>query len=125
MLQGFKRKGSKKVSVAMETFRRMSILRYLYLEGTNLTGKFKRTLADLRWFYWERCPLKCLPFDFCPKKLVILELPRSKMITMWDVNMVGTLIVFLTYMKSYNTKMLDMRPPNRTHFCRFQMLSKS
>ncbi|KAL8116960.1 TMV resistance protein N-like [Apium graveolens] len=78
-----------KVSFATETLRRMSKLRFLYFDKINLTGKFERTLEDLRWFRWGRCPLKCLPFDFFPKKLVVLELPCSRMTTLWEVNRVS------------------------------------
>ena len=83
----------------MDRLRRMTKLRFLYLDGIILTGKFKLTLQDLRWFCWNECPLKCLPFDFCPEKLVILELPKSKLTTMWEVKMVGILSFFLTYTK--------------------------
>ncbi|WOH10111.1 hypothetical protein DCAR_0729573 [Daucus carota subsp. sativus] len=62
----------------------MSRLRFLYLEVVNLTGSFEQTLEDLRWFCWDRCPLKCLPSEFYPHKLVILELPHSSMRTMWE-----------------------------------------
>ncbi|XP_063942312.1 disease resistance protein RPV1 [Daucus carota subsp. sativus] len=64
----------------------MTRLRFFYLDGISLTGKFKLTLEDLRWFCWNQCPLECLPFDFSPQKLVILELPASKLTTMWEVS---------------------------------------
>ncbi|KAL8090391.1 hypothetical protein AgCh_039750 [Apium graveolens] len=79
----------KGVSFTTETFRRMSKLRFLYLKGVNLTGSFKQTLEDLRWLCWDRCPLICLPSEFYPQKLVILELTHSKLRTMWELNIVS------------------------------------
>ncbi|KAL1809929.1 hypothetical protein ACET3Z_026919 [Daucus carota] len=74
----------KGVSWGAETFKRMSKLRFLQLGVVNLTGSFEQTLEDLRWFCWDRCPLKCLPSEFYPHKLVILEFPHSNMRTMWE-----------------------------------------
>ena len=79
---------SKSRQYAAETFKRMSKLRFLYLKNVDLTGSFEHTFIELRWLYWEHCPLKCLPFDFSPQKLVCLELPGSKMRSMWELNMV-------------------------------------
>ncbi|XP_074359275.1 TMV resistance protein N-like isoform X2 [Apium graveolens] len=76
-------------SFTTETFKRMSKLRFLYFEKVNLTGSFKHMFEDLRVLSWDCCPLKCLPSDFYPEKLVILELPQSNMKTMWDLNMVS------------------------------------
>lgn len=75
---------------AIEAFSGMSNLRFLRLKGINLTGNFDQKLENLRWFCWEMCPLTCLPSEFCPQKLIILELPRSKMRALWELNMVGT-----------------------------------
>lgn len=86
---------------AAKTFTKMSRLRFLYLDHVDLAGSFKHTFQDLRWLYWWGCPLKCLPSEFFPQKLVFLALPRSKMRTMWELNMVGTVIVFLAQMIKY------------------------
>ncbi|XP_063938890.1 TMV resistance protein N isoform X3 [Daucus carota subsp. sativus] len=80
------------VPFSTETLRRMNKLRFLYLKHINLTGEFKGTLEDLRWFFWNHCPLKCLPFDFCLEKLVILELPNSKLTAMWEEKMVSNVL---------------------------------
>lgn len=79
------------------SFKRMSKLRFLYLNNVNLTGSFEQTFEDLRWLCWESCPLKCLPSEFYPEKLVTLELPHSKMRKMWEVNMVSFLSMYLVY----------------------------
>ncbi|XP_017221713.2 disease resistance protein RPV1 isoform X1 [Daucus carota subsp. sativus] len=80
------------VLFSTETLRRMSKLRFLYLKNINLSGEFTGTLEDLRWFFWNHCPLKCLPSDFCLVKLVILELPKSKLTTMWEDTMVSNVL---------------------------------
>ncbi|XP_063949885.1 disease resistance protein RPV1 isoform X2 [Daucus carota subsp. sativus] len=81
-------------SFSTKSLRRMTRLRFFFLDGINLTGKFKLPLEDLRWFCWNHCPLKCLPSDFCPEKLVILELPNSKLTTMWKEKMVSQKLFF-------------------------------
>lgn len=78
------------VSFASETFQRMSKLRLLYLENVNITGRFDRAFEDLRLFFWKCCPLKYLPSEFYPQKLVTLSLPCSKMKTVWELNKAST-----------------------------------
>ncbi|KAL5158292.1 putative WRKY transcription factor 19 [Glycine soja] len=39
---------------------------------------------ELRFFYWDYYPLKSLPENFSAKKLVVLNLPDSKMEKLWD-----------------------------------------
>lgn len=93
-------------SFETETFKKMSKLRFLYLKDVSLTGSFEQTFKDLRLLCWNNCPLKCLPADFYPQKLVILELPWSKMRTMWELTMVGIVSMFLLY-KAINIKTCD------------------
>lgn len=91
-------------SFTTERFKRMSKLRFLYLKNVNLTGSFELTFEGLRWFCWDFCPLKCLPSDFCPEKLVILDLPNSSMRTLWELNMVGTVSMLLACMRNLHQK---------------------
>lgn len=83
------------VSFSTEAFKRMGKLRFLYLKNVTVTGSFEQRFEDLRWLCWEYCPLKCLPSEFYPQKLVTLLLPHSKMRTMWELNMVSTVSMFL------------------------------
>ncbi|KAH1209268.1 putative WRKY transcription factor 19 [Glycine max] len=39
---------------------------------------------ELRFLYWDYYPLKSLPANFSAKKLVVLNLPDSKMEKLWD-----------------------------------------
>ncbi|KAL1827881.1 hypothetical protein ACET3Z_006293 [Daucus carota] len=75
------------VELATSTFKKMHNLRYLYLEDASITGSFEQTFVNLSWLRWSKCPLQTLPSDFYPQKLVILELPHSK-INIWNLTMV-------------------------------------
>ncbi|XP_063943682.1 TMV resistance protein N-like isoform X2 [Daucus carota subsp. sativus] len=97
-------------SFSIETFKRMSKLRFLYLKYVNLTGSFEQTFEDLRWFCWEHCPFECLPFEFYPQKLVILELPYSNMKSMWELNMVSHVFGKLRTLKMAYSKNLITTP---------------
>ncbi|KAL8087617.1 hypothetical protein AgCh_037678 [Apium graveolens] len=66
----------------------MRKLRCLKFEKVNLTGSLEQKFEDLRWLNWKQCPLECLPSEFYPQKLAILELTYSNIRTMWEVNMV-------------------------------------
>ncbi|XP_074358260.1 disease resistance-like protein CSA1 [Apium graveolens] len=74
----------------------MSKLRLLYLENVNITGRYDRAFEDLRLFFWKCCPLKYLPSEFYPQKLVTLSLPCSKMKTVWELNKVSQVFEKLT-----------------------------
>ena len=76
----------------------MSKLRFLHLDCVELTGSFEEKFENLRWLCWKWCPLEYLPSTFYPQKLVILELPHSKLRTMWELDMVGIMTIFVTYM---------------------------
>ncbi|XP_017236641.1 disease resistance protein RPV1 isoform X2 [Daucus carota subsp. sativus] len=75
------------VSFDMETFKRMSRLRFLYLDKVSLTGCFEQTFEVLTLLHWKCFPLESLPPEFRPQNLVVLELPHSKIKTMWMPNM--------------------------------------
>ncbi|KAL8090673.1 hypothetical protein AgCh_039925 [Apium graveolens] len=79
----------KGLSFTTKTFRKMSKLRFLHLEEVNITGSFEHIFEDLRVLCWKCCPLRCLPSEFDPSKLVILKLPHSKLRTVWEQNMVS------------------------------------
>lgn len=99
----------------------MEKLRFLYLQNVILSGSFEEIFENLRWFGWEYCPLECLPSDFGPEKLVILALSGSKMKTMWKLNMVGDLNIFLhTVYGNMHFKMFYLICLNCPHFNRYQ-----
>ncbi|KAL8090600.1 hypothetical protein AgCh_039882 [Apium graveolens] len=84
------------VSLVTKTFKKMSLLRFLYLSSGNVSGNFEETFENLRWLHWDHFPLRCLPSEFFPEKLVFLALPRSKMRTLWELNMDSHVFEMLT-----------------------------
>ncbi|KAL1828123.1 hypothetical protein ACET3Z_006535 [Daucus carota] len=97
------------VSFAAETFRGMSNLRFLHLYG-DITGSFEEMFEDLRWLRWDWCPLTCLPSEFDPPNLVILELPHSKITRMFELNMVSRVFVKLQTLNMPNAVDLTATP---------------
>ncbi|KAL1804461.1 hypothetical protein ACET3Z_033108 [Daucus carota] len=61
----------------------MKKLRFLHLiDFRNPYGSFDNSFKDLRWLYWERCPLQYFPPEFKPINLGMLELRFSQLRTM-------------------------------------------
>ncbi|PQQ18212.1 TMV resistance protein N-like [Prunus yedoensis var. nudiflora] len=58
-------------------------LRLLQINYLNLEGRFKFLPAELKWLQWKGCPLKSLPSDFSPCQLAVLDLPGSKIESLW------------------------------------------
>ncbi|WRX22442.1 Toll/interleukin-1 receptor homology (TIR) domain - like 9 [Theobroma cacao] len=52
---------------------------------------------ELRYFYWQKCPLKSVPSNFCPENLVQLILPESGIEQLWhgDQNLVNLRVIIL------------------------------
>ncbi|XP_019159743.1 PREDICTED: disease resistance protein TAO1-like [Ipomoea nil] len=57
-----------------EVFSKMTRLRLLKILSMNVRGSLKYLSKDLRLLYWENCPLRCISFDLCLTKLVILKI---------------------------------------------------
>ncbi|XP_059639346.1 disease resistance protein L6-like [Cornus florida] len=60
-----------------KTFKKLSYLRYLCVEGAEFVGDFKHCLSRLRWFCWKDCPSNFEATNFHMKNLVILDLSSS------------------------------------------------
>ena len=84
-------------------FAKMYNLRLLKVYNSNkLTTKCKlhfpkglKSLPDaLRYLHWYGYPLKCLPSDFSPENLVVLEMPHSQVEKLWDQEQVQVLIAY-------------------------------
>ncbi|KAL8087615.1 hypothetical protein AgCh_037676 [Apium graveolens] len=98
------------VTLNADTFKRMRKLRFLKFEKVNLTGSLEQKFEDLRWLNWKHCPLECLPSEFYPQKLAILELTYSNIRTMWEVNMVTHVFGNLKTVKMSHSKYLITTP---------------
>ncbi|XP_039171306.1 TMV resistance protein N-like [Eucalyptus grandis] len=57
-----------------EEFSKLPNLRFMELDGGNLTGDFKNLLSKLTWFSWSSCPSKLEAKNLCLEKLAVLEL---------------------------------------------------
>ncbi|XP_028801901.1 TMV resistance protein N [Neltuma alba] len=67
-----------------KAFKSMAKLMLLQINNLRLEGKFKSFPAELRWLQWQGCPLKCLPSDFWPRELAVLDLRHSYIENLWD-----------------------------------------
>ncbi|KAK6255854.1 hypothetical protein SCA6_017159, partial [Theobroma cacao] len=72
------------------------------------------SLSDkLRYFYWEKCPLKSVPSNFCPENLVQLILPESDIEQLWDGDQCslresGNLVRIPNLSQATNLEILDL-----------------
>ncbi|XP_065847512.1 disease resistance-like protein DSC1 isoform X2 [Euphorbia lathyris] len=77
----------KKFSV--EAFMKMKNLRLLDVHGAygdrkiHLSGEFECLYYQLKCLSWEGYPLKCLPSNFNPKKIIMIEMPHSSITQLW------------------------------------------
>ncbi|KAK4263346.1 hypothetical protein QN277_028769 [Acacia crassicarpa] len=67
-----------------KAFRSMVNLMLLQINDLRLEGKFKYFPSKLKWLKWQRCPLTCLPSDFWPHELAILDLAHSNIESLWN-----------------------------------------
>ncbi|PPS05209.1 hypothetical protein GOBAR_AA15457 [Gossypium barbadense] len=82
------------IQLHQDVFHKMHNLRYIKFYYSQLSGKEGNSLlsqqdlkslpGELSYFHWEYCPLKSLPPNFTPEKLVELRLPDSNFEQLWD-----------------------------------------
>ncbi|XVE84952.1 hypothetical protein DITRI_Ditri17bG0053000 [Diplodiscus trichospermus] len=77
-------KKGKEVVVCTKPFDPMVNLRLLQINHVKLEGRFKFLPRELKWLQWHGCALKTLPSDFCPQKLAVLDLSKSKIEQVWS-----------------------------------------
>ena len=65
-------------------FKSMVNLELLQINNLKLEGKFKSFPAELKWLQWHGCSKKCMPSDFWPRELAVLDLSRSYIKNLWD-----------------------------------------
>uniref|UniRef100_A0A7N2LQH1 ADP-ribosyl cyclase/cyclic ADP-ribose hydrolase n=1 Tax=Quercus lobata TaxID=97700 RepID=A0A7N2LQH1_QUELO len=69
-----------------ETFSEMRNLRLLKICKVGLPQGLNSLSSDLRLMDWHECPLKFMPKNFSPDKLVELIMPRSLIKQLWEGN---------------------------------------
>ncbi|KAB2602551.1 TMV resistance protein N-like [Pyrus ussuriensis x Pyrus communis] len=73
-----------------QTFADFKVMSNLMMLIVHYTGLFHARTASLdlpnslRYLYWYKYPLKCLPSNFSPKNLVELHMPSSKVKKLWN-----------------------------------------
>lgn len=92
------------IQLHQDVFHKMHNLRYIKFYYSQLSGKEGNSLlsqqdlkslpGELSYFHWEYCPLKSLPPNFTPEKLVELRLPDSNFEQLWDKEQVYILYYF-------------------------------
>ncbi|XP_050236343.1 TMV resistance protein N-like [Mercurialis annua] len=75
---------------SVEAFMKLKNLRLLDVHGAygdrkiHLSGDFDILYYKLKCLCWEGYPLKYLPSNFNPKKIIMIEMPRSSIKQLWD-----------------------------------------
>ncbi|XP_028060743.1 disease resistance-like protein DSC1 [Camellia sinensis] len=95
----------------------MPKLRLLRIDHVHLCGNFEHLFEELRWLCWQYCPLESLPSNFCPKKLLVLDMQFSRFKTLW---MDGKHFKSLKILNLSNSKCLTKSPI----FCALPMLDE-
>ncbi|KAM1722647.1 hypothetical protein ACFX11_021332 [Malus domestica] len=100
----------RKVVICSKPLGAMVNLRLLQINFVNLEGKFKFLPAELKWLQWKGCPMKFLPSDFSPRRLAVLDLSNSKLVSLWrGRNKVPEQLMFLILHEcSYLTAIPDL-----------------
>ena len=90
--------GIDEIQLHQDVFVKMHDLRFIKFYYSQFSGKEGKSLlsqqdlkslpSELSYFQWEYCPLKSLPSNFTPEKLVELRLPNSNFEQLWDKDQV-------------------------------------
>ncbi|XP_030949195.1 TMV resistance protein N-like [Quercus lobata] len=71
------------VNFNTKAFINMGRMRLLQLDYAQLTGDYKYLSKELRWLRWHRFPLKSMPNNFYPRKIVAIDLRYSNLREVW------------------------------------------
>lgn len=104
------------VRLSADTFKKMPNLIYLKIYSTadqlscnvHLPNGLESFSNKISYLEWIRYPLKSLPSNFCPKKLVELQIPESHVEKLWDgvqvciSNVLDFICLFLFYVNYFH-----------------------
>ncbi|XP_016173975.1 protein SUPPRESSOR OF npr1-1, CONSTITUTIVE 1-like [Arachis ipaensis] len=118
------------LSLSVDTFKKMPNLKYLKffisirehgkLSGLQLPEELESFSEKLRHLEWHAYPLPSLPSNFCPEKLVTLQMPNGQFRRLWnkmqdlvnlkDVNLAGCqeLVELPDLSKAKNLRNVDL-----------------
>ena len=70
------------VQLEAQIFRKMKNLRFLIIRNVHFHGHggLEYLPNGLRLLDWDTYPFSSLPSSFCPKKLVVLRMPRNQLV---------------------------------------------
>ncbi|XP_030927055.1 disease resistance protein RRS1-like [Quercus lobata] len=68
------------VQLEAQIFRNMKNLRFLIIHNVHFLGGLEYLPNGLRLLDWDTYPSSSLPSSFCPKKLVVLRMPRNRIV---------------------------------------------
>ncbi|XP_075658526.1 disease resistance protein RUN1-like [Castanea sativa] len=68
------------VQLEAQIFHKMKNLRFLIIRNVHFHGGLEYLPNGLRLLDWDAYPFSSLPSSFCPKKLVVLQMPRNRMV---------------------------------------------
>jgi len=93
------------LNISERAFEGMSNLKFLRIKCDRsdkmyLPRGLKYISRKLRLLEWDRFPLTCLPSNFCTEYLVELNMRHSKLVKLWEGNLVCNCDVFLSNMAS-------------------------
>ncbi|XP_023894493.1 disease resistance protein RPV1 isoform X2 [Quercus suber] len=71
------------VNFNTKTFIKMERLRLLQLDYAQLTGDYEYLSKELLWLRWHGFPLKFIPNNFYPRKIVAIDLRYSNLREVW------------------------------------------
>ncbi|KAM3746765.1 hypothetical protein ACB098_06G225600 [Castanea mollissima] len=71
------------VNFNTKTFIEMQRLRLLQLDYAQLNGDYEYLFKELRWLRWHGFPLKFIPNNFYPRKIVAMDLRYSSLREVW------------------------------------------
>ncbi|KAM4105380.1 hypothetical protein ACJW30_06G228200 [Castanea mollissima] len=96
------------------TFLEMQRLRLLQLDYAQLNGDYVYLSQELRWLRWHGFPLKFIPNNFYPRKIVAIDLRYSNLREVWkDPKLHKELVVLNLSHSHYLTRTPDFsRLPN-------------
>ncbi|XP_027361463.1 TMV resistance protein N-like isoform X2 [Abrus precatorius] len=64
-------------------FQPMVSLRLLQINYSRLEGRSRCLRSGLKWLQWKQCPLRCMPSNYNPLELAVLDLSESDIETVW------------------------------------------
>ncbi|XP_042499492.1 disease resistance protein RUN1-like [Macadamia integrifolia] len=74
---------SKSTCLMSEGFAKMTNLRLLQVDYAQFSENFTNSFSELRWLSWRGCPDQYTLSNFCPQKLVVLDLSNSEITKDW------------------------------------------